>query len=366
MNSLQWMQVLVSYSIQAAIVIGAAWAIEGWVNNAQLKTRVWSACYLSLLILLCLGLLLPRLEWFHPWSEVGPNQLLEAAKIQSVIGKALLALWLLGVAAMVVRWTLQAVHIRQFVLSCPRWDGETLNVIKQLSPPGLLFVGGKEVQFRRSPEEYGPFCYQLHQPIVFLPISIVGGEESDLRYVLQHELTHLATQHPLQVFMQKLVQTLLWFHPLVWISGRRAIIVREFVCDDASSDGGAATASYLRTLLRIVERQSSSKEGTLTIGRTGSELRIRASRLVMESRRRSAWWASFAPLLVVVMAGLMSQCWLPTNPLASSRASHSPWPAWSASVLHMVGVDARDFEQFEPNRQLHELMMGGSPEVGDK
>jgi bla regulator protein blaR1 len=366
MNSLQWLHFITSYFLQASLVIGVAWSIERWVHGAQTKTRIWSACYLSLLILLVAGLALPRLQWLHPWSKVGPKELLAVAKMEAVVGQMLLAIWILGAAVMLVRWFLQFLEIRRFIASCPQWDTKTLARITEMASCELLTVHGRKVNFRQSPESYGPFCYQLHQPIVFLPISVVDDADIELRNVLQHELTHLATEHPQQVFWQKLAQVVLWFHPLVWISGQRAGLVREFVCDEAASGNGAATASYLRTLLRIVEQQSSVKHGTLTLGRTSGELKVRAQRLVAGSGCWNRSGMAIAPVLVAISAMLASQLWAPTNPLASPREHYSPWPSWTASILHSVGIAVRDFERFDPNRQMHELMENDAQSRGDR
>lgn len=355
MNGLQWFQVLTSFAVQATLIIGIAWGVERWTRCAVAKARVWTACFVSLLLLLAMGVLLPRLEWLHPWSAIGPEKLLAVASTELVLGKCMLAIWCGGAAVMVARWAIQFLGVRAFIFKCPEYPAEVQERLRSQIPADTSAPHGDQLCFRESPQELGPFCYQFHQPLVFLPRTLVQGDKTELEHVLRHELTHLQTQHPMQLFVQKLTQVVLWFHPLVWMSGRRSSLVREFICDDAASGDAQSTASYLRTLLRLVEARSTSPGGALMLGRSQSELKLRARRLVfdLERPRKGSFWS---PAVVCTASLLLSQLWLPTNPLASRHASHSPWPVWTATVAHEFGVNLRDFEVFDADLQIYELM----------
>lgn len=358
MNTLQWFQVLVSFGLQVTLVIGIAWGVEHWTSCAVAKARIWTACFVSLLLLVAMGLLLPRLEWFHPWSNLGPQELLAVANTELVIGRSLLAIWACGAGVMLARWMMQFASVRGFIASCPEYPAEVQQWLKSQIPADLAVPRDEQLSFRESPQKLGPFCYQFHQPLIFLPMTLVSGDSTELQHVLRHELTHLTTQHPMQLFAQKLAQVVLWFHPLMWMCGRRSSLVREFVCDDAASGDAQSTASYLRTLLRLVESRTSSPGGALMLGRGQSELKLRARRLALDGNRSKA--ASVrAPVLVCVVALVVSQMWLPTNPLASRHATYSPWPNWTATVAHAFGVTLRDFEVFDADLEIDELLEAG-------
>ncbi|MEN1681613.1 MAG: M56 family metallopeptidase [Planctomycetota bacterium] len=319
------------------------------------KARVWTACFVSLLLLFAAGLLLPRLEWLHPWSALGPRKLLAVANIELVLGKCLLLIWLGGSAVMTARWVMQFLQVRAFIAQCPEYPREEQDRLRRQIPEDQAGPRVEDLSFRKSPEELGPFCYQFHQPLIFLPATLVLGDKTELQHVLRHEITHLCTQHPMQLFLQKLTQVVLWFHPLVWTSSRRSSLVREFVCDDAASGDAQSTASYLRTLLRIVENRSSTPGGALMLGRSQGELKLRARRLAFELDRRrpnGAW----APTVVCLAAIVLSQLWLPTNPLASRHSNYSPWPTWTATVAHAFGISLRDYETFDDQLQIDELL----------
>jgi beta-lactamase regulating signal transducer with metallopeptidase domain len=353
-NSLNWFQIILSLSLQATLLTALACAIERRCTAAPVKARIWSCYYLGLLGLLAAGLLTPRAYWFNPWQRLSDDELMRVVSFEQSAAGLLLAAWLTGLAYFAIRWVVQSLQLHQFLRTCRLATPAEDRLLRATASAELLESAGRSVEFRICPEDLGPFCYQLHQPTVYLPPSLMTGSLSELRHVLQHELTHLKTQHPLQVFAQRIVQTALWFVPFVWTAGRRASLAREFVCDDAAVDHGASTASYLRTLLRYA-KEPNHGAAVLAIARSSSELRVRAQRLARPDSIARTRLGDWAPSIILLTSLAASQAWLPTNPLASPKASYSPWPAWSAAALHAFDVSVRDFDQFDGRLQIHEL-----------
>lgn len=355
MNSLQWFQIILSIVVQATLITGVACAVERRCESATIKARIWMCYYLCLLGLLAAGLLLPRAHWANPWLRLGYHELMRVVTLQQLAARLLLATWVLGLVYFTIRWVFDFVRLQRLLESCPPTTPEEDRLLRSTAPQELLEFAGRVVEFRICAEELGPFCYQLHRPTVYLPQSLIGGSHSELQHVLQHELTHLQTKHPLQVFMQRVVQTVFWFVPAVWTAGRRASLAREFVCDDAAIDHGASAASYLKTLLRYASKSNMAGNDVLAIVRMPSELRVRAQRLAKPAVAAGSRLAAWAPSFLLLASLTASQLWLPTNPLASPRTNFSPWPAWSAAALHTINVSVRDFDQFDSRLQIHEL-----------
>lgn len=354
MNSLNWFQIILSLSLQATLLTALACALERRCKAAPVKAGIWSCYYLGLLGLLAAGLLAPRAYWFNPWQRLGDQDLMRVVSFEQSAAGLLLAAWLTGLAYFTIRWVVQSLQLHQFLRTCRLATPAEDRLLRATASTELLESAGRPVEFRICPEGLGPFCYQLHQPTVYLPPSLIAGSPSELRHVLQHELTHLKTRHPLQVFAQRIVQTAFWFVPSVWTAGRRASLAREFVCDDAAVDQGASAASYLRTLLRYAQ-QPHHDAAVLAIARSSNELRVRAQRLAQREPVVDGRLAAWAPSLVLAASLFASQFWLPTNPLASPKANYSPWPVWSAATLHAFNISARDFDQFDGRLQVYEL-----------
>jgi beta-lactamase regulating signal transducer with metallopeptidase domain len=205
----------------------------------------------------------------------------------------------------------------------------------------------------------------LHRPVVVIPQVLLDGPPDDWRNVLIHELAHLRGNHPLQLFVEHIVQLVCWFHPAVWQASNRASLVREYVCDDAVLEAGVQCSTYLKTLLNVAEfAEIAKKPLAISFGKKTTELILRAQRLVemaaglnpINGRQFLSRRAAATSLVLIAMG--LAQVGIPTDPSASSRSEWSSWPTWSARCLHCFGVTVRDYDVFDRRtrafEQLHE------------
>jgi beta-lactamase regulating signal transducer with metallopeptidase domain len=197
--------------------------------------------------------------------------------------------------------------------------------------------------------------------VIVLPDFLQTEPISVRRNVLRHELAHLSTQHPLQLFLQRLCTFLFWYHPLVWWAGHKAALGREFLCDEMAAGHSAEQLSgYLRTLLSLVERHAKLSHSVLGFRRHRGTLALRTAYLVRCCEQRPTPRSDRHVLAAItcvfgVCALIISQFWVSFNVLASQEAGWSPWPTWSAEVLHDFGIHARDFEEFKRSRELYRI-----------
>src|ERR1700754_57843 len=84
-----------------------------------------------------------------------------------------------------------------------------------------------------SPELVEPGVFGVFRSVLVLPAGI---EESltpeQLSAVLAHELCHARRRDNLLGAIHMAVETLFWFHPLVWWIGPRLVEERERACDE--------------------------------------------------------------------------------------------------------------------------------------
>ena len=59
---------------------------------------------------------------------------------------------------------------------------------------------------------------------------------------------------------------------------------------------------------------------------------------------------------LVGAAAVVSAVWVPANVLSSPRANWTPWPTWTAGVLHDVGIAVRDHELYDRRTRVHEIL----------
>ena len=71
------------------------------------------------------------------------------------------------------------------------------------------------------------------KPMILLPVCWVLELEPDmLEAVVAHELAHVRRWDMQINFLQRLIETGLFFHPVVWWCSRRLRVEREMCCDE--------------------------------------------------------------------------------------------------------------------------------------
>ncbi|MCC9645217.1 M56 family metallopeptidase [Rhodopirellula sp. JC740] len=346
--------------LQISVVIAVTFALQRWIGDARFGCRLWTTCFVCVIGLVAAAILLPHRRLFSFPGELSRESTLNVVVWQSRLAMGLGIFWASGVVVSLVRRALLCGSLLRFLkFNCKAMDAGTL-----LGRVGIKPCEQSNLSILEAPQIQGPFCWQFQRPVIVLPTFLIKEDDATLRHVLLHELEHLRTQHPMQHFLQGVCSTLFWFHPLVWSAARGAELTREYLCDEVAAKTAGKFGAYLRTLAKVAERCGSVSctgvpKGTLAFGNHESALVQRSKRLVelAEGRLKSPRWRPvFAIAGLFLVTALIQQVWLPTNAMASQRSEWSPWPKWSASVLHLFNVPVRDFEQFEDRVQMHELV----------
>src|SRR5262249_54626054 len=78
-----------------------------------------------------------------------------------------------------------------------------------------------------------PGVFGVFRPVVLLPDGILDRLTSaQLKAVIAHELCHIYHRDNLMAAIHMFVETVFWFHPLVWWIGKRMVEEREHACDE--------------------------------------------------------------------------------------------------------------------------------------
>lgn len=164
-------------------------------------------------------------------------------------------LWLICVAGhlsvIVAQWhRLQT--LMQRVSSIPQAGSMLRRVAEEMgvSPlPRLVTVAGIG----------SPMVVGYWRPCVLLPTSFVNPDSSssadEQRMALAHELAHVVRRDLWWNLLVAAVQTLLCFHPLVWIAGRRYFMAQESACDQlALQRANLNRVQFAELLIRVSQR----------------------------------------------------------------------------------------------------------------
>lgn len=186
-------------------------------------------------------------------------------------------------------------------------DAATMRVARRLARRlGLSRVP----RIALSPDVMEPLALQWLRPCVLLPMSWLADVPAGLlEAVLAHELAHIR-RHDLWVNLaQRLVETLLFFHPCVWWVSRQIRIERELCCDADAVCATGQPVMYAQALEVVARRRWARASVSLAVGMGGTRMALlnRVKRVlgVDTSAAGSDWWT-----LGVASVGVSAACWL--------------------------------------------------------
>lgn len=94
-----------------------------------------------------------------------------------------------------------------------------------------------------------PIVVGILKPVILIPPGLLTSLSFDQwEMILLHELAHIRRRDNLFNLLQRVTETLLFFHPAVWWASRWMRLEREHCCDDVVLSRGATAQSYAETL----------------------------------------------------------------------------------------------------------------------
>jgi beta-lactamase regulating signal transducer with metallopeptidase domain len=202
----------------------------------------------------------------EPFPAIDVSATLPAASSISWIPIVLAALWACGALVVAVTRLRGWLQIRSAV----RQSVRTHNA---LSDP-LIDV-------RATFDLLEPGVVGIWRPVLLLPVGIEQQlTAAQLQSVLAHEQCHVRRRDNLTAFVHIAVETVFWFHPLVWWIGARLVEERERACDEAVLILGVQPRDYAEGIVNVCKHYVESPIACVA-GVTGSNLKQRIEDIMM-------------------------------------------------------------------------------------
>lgn len=360
MTSIAAFEIWLSLLLQTSLLVCACHWMVRCDRDGGSDDRSWASCHIVILLLTCLAWTVPHLRFFGWNTLLTLDDVAFLANQERFLASVILSVWLGGMFIRLLQLAMGIIQNKRTVNGARILSSNDARLLlaDECIPQ---FYHANALEFRVSEKSKSPFCWQFGKPVIVLPECFVHAPAPEAKAIVRHELAHLEAGHPLQLFLQRIVEAIYWYHPLIWWASRQAAGAREFACDDKAIRSTEEASDYLKGLLFLTESNSDAPElhAGVAFRGAGSLIQERAARIASHTwlqncsanRTRFTW-------KLFVAASLLGLLWLPVNLTASNRSLWSPWPGWSANVLREFGVAARDYEidghRLQPHKHVRQ------------
>lgn len=175
------------------------------------------------------------------------------SRVPRLPGNWPMALWGFGAAVTGVYWLVAHFAVVALRRRGRGVDGVGREILSQVCQDQGIAVP----VLRQVPGLGSPLACGVLRPCILLPQEMAErGDRTELTAALAHEVAHLARRDVPWTYATRLVQSLLWFQPLVWGLHRRMVAASEELCDLQAVQNGLKRETYADCLLRLAEAAS--------------------------------------------------------------------------------------------------------------
>lgn len=279
---------------------------------------------------------------------------IEKSEPQSWIFDWMVGIWILGVALLSLRFCISLGFAQR--LRSRMNVNAPLPLVQGLKRIANQIGVNRSVSLSISAAATVPSVIGWLRPVILLPVASVAGlSRPQLEAVLAHELAHVRRHDYLVNLLQHGIETLLFFHPVVWWVSRKVREEREFCCDDIAARVAGNTIDYARALATLEEQRAGLM--TLEVAASGGSLQARIRRLCGVENPRPLSAAAFPALLFLLAAVI---------PFAMAHSQEAIEPKAGEERLEERALTSDDAEQGlrhllkktpEPNIMFSDVVM---------
>jgi TonB family protein len=255
----------------------------------------------------------------NPQADTGRSWL----AILSMLAPWLAPFWIGGVLLLSLQRVMSCVAVRRMrsrgvCFASEEWHAELARLAAQarvLRPVHLL-----ESCFAEIPMVLGHF-----RPVILLPIGLLANlPPGQVETILLHELAHIRRCDYLVNAMQRIVESVLFYHPAVWWISKVMRAERENCCDDVVVSVSRHANEYARALAALERNRAPRQQAA--VAATGGTLVKRIRRLLYPKAPAGIWAPVAAATIFVVTAAVSFAAWQPrtTQPVPVRTQAEIP------------------------------------------
>ena len=271
----------------------------------------------------------------------------------SVTGYILLGIWIVGMLAMMILVIKSSLRLRTIKRSAlPLQNPE----VRRLYNKCL-----NEMKITRNIPVYStaflksPIIVGFLKPCIYLPIHLISDyHESDMRYMLLHELQHYRHKDAIANYLMNFAGVLYWFNPFVWFALREMRNDREVACDTSvlkmlEEDD---YENYGNTLINFIEKVSISPF-PFAASLSGNMKQIKRRIINIASYEKPTFYKKLKGMTAFILTTVLIMGLTPFISTYAADGSHYQWDSSSENISY---VDLSTyFGEYEGSFVLYDL-----------
>jgi WD40 repeat protein/beta-lactamase regulating signal transducer with metallopeptidase domain len=197
-----------------------------------------------------------------------------------------------------------------------------------------------------------PVLVGIVRPLILLPVAAMGGwGPEQIEMVLLHELAHVRRWDNLVNLLQRLVESLLFFHPAVWIVSGWIRQEREHCCDRIVVLHTGRACAYAETLLALASEPAPLAAISVALVPRRKHLASRI-RHILTPREDHPMKLSRSLILIVAIVILAPAFWIASlaqsQPVQKAQTSQNVAPAGASAPGQAEQVKPKDEKVNKP------------------
>ncbi|HTW84954.1 MAG TPA: pentapeptide repeat-containing protein [Candidatus Sulfotelmatobacter sp.] len=218
--------------------------------------------------------------------------------------------------------------------------------------PWLTEIGpGREIYLRLSYETETPVAIGFRRPVILIPTELATADGlAAIEQLILHEHAHLRRYDDWTNLVQRTIERIFWFNPIVWLVGRRIALEREIASDDAVVDRTGAAHQYATSLWKLAREMRMPEHAVVAPGAllTRKQISVRIEQLLDKNRARlhrspatalgMAIAGCAAVALVATAAPAVELPPAPTGDMTAPMTAYTPAPARVTASLAPLAV----------------------------
>ena len=239
----------------------------------------------------------PQPNTAHSWLEM-----------LAAVAPWLAPFWIVGVLLLSLQRVMSFFGVRKLrtrgtCVASEEWHAELARLAGQLKISRAVHL--LESCFAEIPMVLGHL-----RPVILMPVGLLANLPSEqIEAVLLHELAHIRRCDYLVNVFQRLVESLLFYHPAIWWISKVMRNERENCCDDIVVSISQRANEYALALAALERNRLSSHQAA--VAATGGILVKRIRRLLYPKAPAGIWAPIAAAIILAATAAVSLAAWQP-------------------------------------------------------